>query len=155
MKDLITRLRSQGSKSFLVIFVSDGHDGYNSGEHLVLSGRGFNTEGVEFTTVGVGYGFPTHVSMSLRNAFHQGRVNIPNVTLVEELENFEVDFSRMAGEILGCSGQKVTLDAPTKVSAYVGDSLQLCLVFCHFLMMNQAIGCPANSLSIIRIGCIF
>lgn len=118
MKRLVCELRVTGSEHFLIIFVSDGQDSYwgwsgdeyeESGDYLAATGEGFDTTGMEFTTVGVGYSFPTHVSMSLRNTYHQGRVNIPNVTLVERFEDFEEQFDIMASEVVGCSGQKLAL----------------------------------------------
>lgn len=92
----------------------------------------------EDIAVGVGYGFPTHVPMSQGNAFHQGWYNIPDVTLVGELESFYEDFSRMIDEILSCSGHKVTMD-PRKVSTYAGYSLHLCFVLWFTLTIGQAI----------------
>lgn len=60
----------------------------------------FCTEGVEFTTLGIGSSFPTSISMALRNAFHRGRVNIPNVTLVRSVADYKPQFQALKGHLI-------------------------------------------------------
>ncbi|GMH38708.1 hypothetical protein BSKO_06592 [Bryopsis sp. KO-2023] len=119
LKEVVTELRSKGSKSFLVIFVSDGYDTCgNTPESLLQSAKGFNNSGMEFTTVGVGNRFPTHLSMALRNAFHRGRVNLPNLTLVENVQDFEKIFGNLAQGILESAGGQVTLKPKVKAAPW-------------------------------------
>lgn len=114
MKDLVSQLRSCGSERFLIIFVSDGGSSFPGDDHAIV-GEDFDVTGMEFTTVGVGPCFPAHISMALRRCFHHGRVNIPNVTLVEEIDEYCNAFKTLTDELLVCSGKVVDLSSAVQV----------------------------------------
>lgn len=79
-----------------MIFVSDGEDTCNGGnlqklinEHIHFDK---NARSCTFLCCGVGSGFPTFLSMGLRNIYHTGDSNIPPVFLVQS-DNDETQFA--------------------------------------------------------------
>lgn len=40
-------------------------------------------ENLNFICIGVGNGFPTHISMSLRSLYHTGNLSIPPIFIVD------------------------------------------------------------------------
>lgn len=115
MKDLVSQLRTCGSERFLIIFVSDGQNHQLLSATHDFAGHDFDASGMEFTTVGVGPYFPAHISMALRRAFHHGRVNIPNVTLVEKVNELYGSFTKMTDELLASSGKLIGLSSGVQV----------------------------------------
>ncbi|CAD8122178.1 unnamed protein product [Paramecium sonneborni] len=63
-----------------VVFVSDGQGNYDD---KIIKQNMPNVKNLNFICVGVGNGFPTHISMSLRNLYHTGNLSIPAVFIVD------------------------------------------------------------------------
>ena len=61
-----------------MIFVSDGEGNTNGIDKIIPPPMKF----VNFICVGVGKGFPTFISMQLRQQFHKGDANVPPLFLV-------------------------------------------------------------------------
>lgn len=78
--------------SALVVFVSDGHgsmiglDSVCEDIRQMMDATGVK---IEMTTLGIGAGFPTHIAMSVRNHLHSGRENVPLVSVVVEMNEFQ------------------------------------------------------------------
>lgn len=68
-----------------VIFVSDGNDTCNDDkiEAMLDSLKGANDWKISFMCVGVKSGFPTFLSLSLREKYHRGDSTIPSIFLIE------------------------------------------------------------------------
>ncbi|CAD8111689.1 unnamed protein product [Paramecium primaurelia] len=62
-----------------VVFVSDGQGSY---DEKAIKQTMPNVQNLNFICVGVGNGFPTHISMSLRSLYHTGNLSIPPVFIV-------------------------------------------------------------------------
>lgn len=143
-KDIINEERAKGKQSFTIIFASDGSDssGRSFTDHLSRVGYNFDTTGIEFICVGVGNGFPTTVSLTLRNKLHSGRGTIPSV--------FKIDSPRDLNNVLESTTQyfnnrtKVTMNSQCKLypwSDYQNDIEVYCgdiVIFnCDILVMNN------------------
>jgi VWA domain containing CoxE-like protein len=92
LEKFLQPLLKDGPRTVFVVFVSDG-EGWTEG--LEETCASIRTELVdktgstlEMTTLGIGGGFPTHVAMTIRNALHNGRSNVPLVSIVEESADF-------------------------------------------------------------------
>jgi hypothetical protein len=48
-------------------------------------------ENLDFVCLGVGNGFPTHISMGLRKLYHSGDLSIPPLFIVETNYNTNVE----------------------------------------------------------------
>lgn len=67
-----------------VIFLSDGQDTCNSNLQEKLKGlKGANNRKITFMCLGVQSGFPTVISMHLRELYHRGDATCPSIFLIE------------------------------------------------------------------------
>ncbi|CAD8210138.1 unnamed protein product [Paramecium octaurelia] len=71
--------RRKITSDLTVVFVSDGQGSYD--ENQIKQGMP-KVDNLNFICVGVGNGFPTHISMSLRALYHTGNLSIPPVFIV-------------------------------------------------------------------------
>jgi len=67
-----------------VIFVSDGQDTCNGNLEVLLRGlQGAMNKKISFMCLGVQSGFPTFLSLNLREKYHRGDPTIPSIFLIE------------------------------------------------------------------------
>lgn len=90
-------LNKKEHEEYTIIFISDG--GHNTGGNIdqlltTLEGNKHKIK-INFVCLGVGSGFPTRISMILKEKYHTGDPSMPAIFLIEYIsENaFELKFS--------------------------------------------------------------
>jgi hypothetical protein len=104
--------------SVTVVFISDGEDN-NQGtleERMSkLKGNSGSTKRINFICIGVGSGFPTFISMRLREKYHNGDDTLPAIFLIEHVSEKAYTIKFEAIRPFLKSGQKVSIAPPVCV----------------------------------------
>ena len=99
-----------------VCFVSDGQDTCNSNLNNRLQRlKGFKGRSLTFMCVGVQSGFPTKVSMFLREKYHRGDSTVPSIFLIEYASD-KAFFNKFQSLRQYCAvKQDLTVDPPQRL----------------------------------------
>ena len=117
VNDSLQKMKSQGIKDFTIIFISDGEDNNKSTiEHRINTTLNIPSElTINLICIGVGSGFPTFISMQLREKYHNGNPSIPAVFLSS---NSGIEFPEILQNIQQFITKLEFLDCKPDVQAF-------------------------------------
>ena len=120
-----------------IVFISDGDDNNKNTLDARMSELAGNdgTRRINFICIGVGAGFPTFISMKLREKYHNGDDTLPAIFLIEHISEKAYTIKFEAIKPFLCVGQKVIVSPPVCVfpwREYASDPFENAWVMTEF-----------------------